>query len=199
MKRTFCVLAAAFAFVAACSAQSLSLKVGTVVLNHDGVMNNQRIEALCAYPLSDKFDVTLATGYDRAHLDAYSVAFPHEFGIVSGNRAVNTDGTTSYPAITHHFIPIVAGVKYSFAKKSVSPYLTAELGGYLDLASKSEIEARYGTRMAGDFNPGTIIKLGGGAQYRLSESMMFDVSVRAMHESTDEETIEVMAGIVLPL
>lgn len=199
MKRSLCFLLVSFAFVAHASAQSLSLKVGTVVVNHGGVMNNQRIEALVAYPLLGKLDVTLATGYDRYHVDASRVIVPDVFVDGSGSTAVISWGATYYPAITHHFIPIVAGVKYSLVKHMFSPYLTAEVGKYFDLAGHSAFNVPRGARGGDDDSSGTLFKIGGGVHYHASENLGLDLSVRGLHESNAPETVEVMAGIVLPL
>jgi hypothetical protein len=183
-------------------AQSVSLKAGTTFDPGDGSFASQRIEAVFAYPLSQKFEVSLTSGYYRHHVDQSVFIYPPH----TGGGITLPDGTMQEePAfrIDHAYtiqdIPIVAGIKYNFSHNTAAPYLIMEFGNIYAVGNGDDRSARYGHGSPQDISHGIIIKIGGGLFYKIRDNLLLDFSVKAIHPQDDIESIELMAGVCMQL
>jgi hypothetical protein len=178
-------------------AQSVGLKVGTTFDPSDASFASQRIEAVLSYPLSQKFEVSMTSGYYRRYMVQYIVNYPGDYnGIVQEPPFSRT-----YPAYTAHDIPIITGIKYLFLQTDVAPYAILEYGRYFDVGNKNERLARSNGNsiLADDLSKGTIAKLGVGLHYKIQNNLVIDFSIKDTRESNWAESIELMAGVCMPL
>jgi hypothetical protein len=195
MMRTFAVITLLLSLVMLTSAQSIGVKIGTEYYPDNGSFESQKVEAVFAYSLTQKIDVSLTTGYYRHHLDQY-VEY-HPIGVVYNQSATLVARDVS--AYTFHEIPIIAGVKYSFLQTVVAPYLSVEGGVFYDVGNDNEREARFGNIRSEKFANGLLFKIGGGIKYSFEHNMFLDCSAKAIHPSDNAESIEVMAGVGIQL
>ena len=189
MTRTISFIIVTMCLFSQVFAQSVGVKMGTLIDSQNGQFHTQRVEAVFAYPLSQKLDVSFTTGYYRQHLDGYTETLTFENGSTT---------TQSYSAITHQFIPVIAGLKYSFSHDLFAPYLILEYGKYFDVANKGELQARYG-RFKDDFNFATIFRVGSGLQYQIQGNFLVDFSAKYMTDSNFSDSVELMAGVCFQL
>jgi hypothetical protein len=188
--KTFAVIALLLSAVMLTSAQSVGIKIGTEYYPDNGNFQSQKIDAVFAYSLSQKIEVSLTSGYYRHHLDQY---VEYHLDGVSYNESTPLVART-ISAYTIHEIQIIAGVKYSFLQTVVAPYVSVEGGVVHDVGNANEREARFGRTRSENFANGVVFKFGGGIKYPFANNMFLDCSVKAIHPSNNAESIEVMAG-----
>ncbi len=186
MKRTFSIITVMICLFSQAFAQNIGIKTGTLLDSQGGQFRSQRLEAVFAYPLSQQLEVSLTTGYYRQHLDQYV------------ETLLPSNSTLTYSAITHQFIPIIAGLKYSISHDMFAPYLILEYGKYYDVTNKGELEARYG-RFSNDFNFASMFRIGSGLQYQFQEHFLFDFSAKYLRDSNFSDSVELMTGICFQL
>lgn len=178
------------------SAQNISLKVGTLYYPEGSdIFQTGRIEASFAFPLSKKFEVSLTTGYYRHEMQPYIQNY--FYGGINGlpYSAYQYDRI----AYTIHDIPIVAGIKYLFGAKPITPYVVAEYGRYVDVGNKEERLLRYGRRLSDEYANGWMVRIGGGVKYHITPELFIDASLKGYHPDDDLESIEAMVGIGVQL
>jgi hypothetical protein len=183
-------------------AQSVGLKVGTAFFPHSGSFSTQRVEGVLAYPLSQKFEVSLTSGYYRDHWDQFVESFPaYESAVIGEQGVIKPAHSITYPAYTVQDVPIIAGIKYLFLQTAVAPYVILEYGRFFDVGNKNErLASVNGNRiLADDLSKGTIAKLGVGLHYKIQNSLLIDFSIKDSDQSGWVEGIEIMAGVCMQL
>jgi hypothetical protein len=179
-------------------AQSVGIKVGTAYYLRERLIQTERIEGVIAYPLSQKFEVSITSGYYPVHYAQY--AFPGHENAVLDERGVIIPAEI-YPAYTYQIIPIIAGIKYTILRAAVSPYLSIEYGRLYDVGNEEARLASFrGNKKISDQEAkGNVLALGGGFQYHITSNLLFDFSAKYNNSDMEPDGIEFMAGVFLPL